>query len=246
MARKKAPIVRFRERLKDERERLGLSQVELEEKLKRRGVDLPQSAISKMERGERAPHPDELVAIAKVFGLTVDTMLGHKGGNDDSLDYALRSMRETNRRSVMAIRLVANDIDAVEAEVFSYAFPGNATLALYLSAFHRHINMALVALRLTEMLTDIDAVVPPGFVVTKDEVTREQVRAESNAARERLRLEKQKMDAAIAASPHGQDVLTDIFRMTNDRLFPADGGQLVEDDILARFLSEFVLPKAGL
>jgi hypothetical protein len=89
-------------------------------------------------------------------------------------------------------------------------------------------------------------VAPPGFPVEKDEVSREQVRAECDEARERLRQFRQEFDNTVKAAPHSGEVLTDIFKMLTERLFPADGGQLVEDAALARVLSDLVLPKAGL
>ncbi len=246
MARKQTPICEFRDRLRSERKRRGWSQEQLCERLAQQRTPISQSVISKMESARREPRPDELVAIAKVFGLTVDTMLGHKGGKDDSLDYALRSMRDTVRRSVTAIRMAANDIDAAEGEVFSYVFAGNRQLAQYLSAFHRHAEIALTALRITELLTDIDVAAPPGYVVKKDEVSREQVRAECDTARERLRATKRRFDELVAAAPNSADVTAEMFKAISERLFPVDSEALAEDSALARFLSEFVLPKAGL
>jgi transcriptional regulator with XRE-family HTH domain len=246
MAGKQTPISEFRDRLRSERKRRGWSQEQLCEQLTQQRTPISQSVISKMESARREPRPDELVAIAKVFGLTVDTMLGYKGGKDESLDYALRSIRDTTRRSATAIRMAASDIDAAEGEVFSYTFAGNRQLAQYLSAFHRHIELALTALRIADLLTDFDTAAPAGFPVEKDEVSREQVRAECDAASERLRQVHRQFDAAVKAAPHSAEVLTDFFKVFTERLFPADGGQLAEDAAVARILSEFVLPKAGL
>jgi transcriptional regulator with XRE-family HTH domain len=246
MARKQTPICEFRDRLRSERKRRGWSQEQLCERLAQQRTPISQSVISKMESAHREPRPDELVAIAKVFGLTVDTMLGYKGGKDESLDYALRSMRDTARRSATAIRMAASDIDAAEGEVYSWVFAGNRQLAHYLSAFHRHTELALTALRIADLLTDFDVAAPPGFTVNRDEVSREQIRAECDEARERLRRARGHLDALVKAAPNSADVLTTVFKTLTDRLFPADSGQLADDADMARVLSEFVLPKAGL
>ena len=246
MARKQTPIFEFRDRLRSERKRRGWSQEQLCEQLTQQRTPISQSVISKMESARREPRPDELVAIAKVFGLTVDTMLGYKGGKDESLDYALRSIRDTARRSATAIRMAASDIDAAEGEVFAYTFAGNRQLAQYLSAFHRHVELALTALRISDLLIDFDTAAPAGFPVEKDAVSREQMRVEGDEARERLRRTHQHFDAMVKAAPNSADMLGNLFQTFTDRLFPADGGQLADDAAVARILSEFVLPKAGL
>ena len=246
MAAKKTPICQFRDRLRDERTRRGWSQAELAARLAQQREPISQSVLSKMESAGREPRPDELVAIARVFGLTVDSLLGYKGGQPDGLDYAMRSLRDVARRSAVEIKRAANELDVAEAEVFGYMFSGNLELARWFTAFHRHITIALVALRVTELLTDIDVASANGFDVRKDPVPAAQIRAEVDEARRELARAKKKFTADMDAAPNGKDVLSQIAAHMIAELFPEDAAQLAEAATAAEFLSEFVLPQAGL
>ena len=62
----------FLKRLKARRLTLGKTQVEVAKALGK-----PQSFVSKIERGERRLDPLELRAIAKLYRISVDRLLGH-------------------------------------------------------------------------------------------------------------------------------------------------------------------------
>jgi len=62
---------KFAERLKEVRDEKGLSQSALA-----RAVGLSQACISKWESGERTPHVDCLILLAKFFGCTSDYLIG--------------------------------------------------------------------------------------------------------------------------------------------------------------------------
>jgi transcriptional regulator with XRE-family HTH domain len=64
---------RFGEKLRSLRRRQGLSQIQLGDKL-----DVQQSYVGKMERGERTPNVAMLLKIAELFNVSFDQLM-----NDD-------------------------------------------------------------------------------------------------------------------------------------------------------------------
>ena len=62
----------FLGRLRQKRLAKGLTQVQVA-----RVMGKPQSFVSKIEKGERRLDPLELKAIAKLYGVSVDRLLGH-------------------------------------------------------------------------------------------------------------------------------------------------------------------------
>ena len=62
----------FLNRLRQARLAKGLTQVRVAKALGK-----PQSFVSKIERGERRLDPLELRAVAKLYGISVDRLLGH-------------------------------------------------------------------------------------------------------------------------------------------------------------------------
>jgi transcriptional regulator with XRE-family HTH domain len=71
---------RLRQRIRDERERRGWSQHALGAKL-----SVHSTAITRIEQGSRAIQVDELIALADIFGLSVDALLGRNPGTSDVL-----------------------------------------------------------------------------------------------------------------------------------------------------------------
>ena len=61
-------------RIATERERLGLTQAELADK-----VNVSQKSISKYERGDRQPNFETITKLANVFGVSIDYLLGREG-----------------------------------------------------------------------------------------------------------------------------------------------------------------------
>lgn len=60
------------ERLSEERKKHGLSQETLAEKMQ-----LSRQAISKWERGESSPDTENLITLSKIYGVSIDELLGH-------------------------------------------------------------------------------------------------------------------------------------------------------------------------
>ncbi len=64
------------------RKQLGLSQEELAEK-----IGVSRQAVSKWERSESSPDTDNLIALSKIYNISIDEMLDHKApGSADSAD----------------------------------------------------------------------------------------------------------------------------------------------------------------
>ena len=63
------------ERVRQERERLKLSQEKLAAKLQLLGLDVTQKAVSRIETGDRVVADYELVALAKALGVSVEYLL---------------------------------------------------------------------------------------------------------------------------------------------------------------------------
>jgi len=74
-------VMKFNERLKELRERRGLSQADFADK-----IGVSKSAISMYERGERTPDYDTLEAIADFFNVDIDYLLGREKGSTYYID----------------------------------------------------------------------------------------------------------------------------------------------------------------
>jgi putative transcriptional regulator len=71
----------FSERLKDLRKQVGLTQVDVAEKL---GISQP--AYASWERGVKKPTQENLVKIAQVLNVSVDYLVGNSEEKSDELD----------------------------------------------------------------------------------------------------------------------------------------------------------------
>ena len=72
--------MKFSERLKDLRKQAGLTQVEVAEKL---GISQP--AYASWERGVKKPTQENLVKIAKIFNVSLDSLLDNEVEQEDEL-----------------------------------------------------------------------------------------------------------------------------------------------------------------
>ena len=71
----------FSERLKDLRKQVGLTQVDVAEKLR-----ISQPAYASWERGVKKPTQENLVKIAQVLNVSVDYLVGNSEEKSDELD----------------------------------------------------------------------------------------------------------------------------------------------------------------
>jgi transcriptional regulator with XRE-family HTH domain len=66
-----SPEDQFRLRMRDARERAGMTQAQLTAQLAQGGIDIDPSGVARIERGERSPRLNEASAIAAILGIPV-------------------------------------------------------------------------------------------------------------------------------------------------------------------------------
>ena len=108
-----APIVgretfmeaRFRERVRQQRQQRKMSQADLANRLGDKGIKgIYPTTIAKIESGERAVRIDEAAALADLFEMSLDSLLGRNPGAEiTELDFQLRTLRDTARQSYQQV-----------------------------------------------------------------------------------------------------------------------------------------------
>lgn len=105
MGRERSVEARFRERVRQEREQRQMSQADLSNTLGDRGIKgIYPTTIAKIESGERAVRIDEAAALADIFEMSLDALLGRKPGVETTeLEFQLRTLRDTARQSYQQV-----------------------------------------------------------------------------------------------------------------------------------------------
>ena len=93
MGREKWIDDQFGKRIKAERERRRWSQNQVAEMLTRRKTAMHATTIAKIEAGTRSVRITEAIALADLFELTVDALLGRTGPDQSTLTFALMVLR---------------------------------------------------------------------------------------------------------------------------------------------------------
>jgi transcriptional regulator with XRE-family HTH domain len=122
MGRQSAAETSFRERMKRERQTRDWSQADLAELLQARGLGhIYPTTVAKIESGERAVRIDEATAIADLFEVSVDALLGRNVERGSDLAYTLRFVQDIARQSAQQTAAIADalgdslgDLDALE------------------------------------------------------------------------------------------------------------------------------------
>ncbi|WP_081712490.1 helix-turn-helix domain-containing protein [Gordonia amicalis] len=109
----------FRHAVTRRRQALGLSQRQLCERLASEGVRLTQSALAKVERGEREPKIDEVAAIARVLRFSVDTLivLSREEQVAQQIEKVSAAMAEARAASVSVAAELTLAIDLIQQEL---------------------------------------------------------------------------------------------------------------------------------
>ena len=122
---------RFRKRFRAEREHRGWSQEQLAKLLSRKGFPFYASTIAKIEAGDRSVGIAEAVAVAEVFEIPLDSLLGRKPRAERDLEYALGALMDavyTSRtelhRTARSLRDRLEDIPSDFAELDTLAGHG--------------------------------------------------------------------------------------------------------------------------
>ncbi|MCK0175838.1 helix-turn-helix transcriptional regulator [Mycolicibacterium sp. F2034L] len=100
---------RFRERVRRERERRDWSQAELAKLLQDRGIGSAYpTTVAKIEAGERAVRIDEATALADIFDVSVDALLGRSSSFERDRLYAVRdaALQATSGVSAISTTLI--------------------------------------------------------------------------------------------------------------------------------------------
>lgn len=95
----------FRERVRRERERRDWSQAELAKQLRDRGIaSIYTTTVAKIEAGERAVRIDEATALADIFDVSVDALLGRSASFQKDRLYAVQDAARQATAGVSAIK----------------------------------------------------------------------------------------------------------------------------------------------
>jgi transcriptional regulator with XRE-family HTH domain len=120
----------FRKRLKDERESREWSQAHLAELLSKIVGKTHPTTIAKIEAGDRTVRIDEATAIADIFEVSLDSLLGRTAGVENDPTYALRALREKAERYVGEVGALNRSFRDRLVDVFGLEFDGRETLEL--------------------------------------------------------------------------------------------------------------------
>lgn len=116
----------FGKRLRTERERRGWSQAELAKLLAGKGIPAHPTTIAKLEAAERHAKMRELVGLADIFGMSVDTLLGRRTASSNASRVRTAFTRDVlsawNTLSDLHFQLDASfaDIATVDRELAQY------------------------------------------------------------------------------------------------------------------------------
>jgi transcriptional regulator with XRE-family HTH domain len=97
----------FRKTFRREREIRGWSQAHMAKLVSAKGLTVYPTTIAKIESGERAVRMDELVAVADLFEVSIDTLLGHSVDRADDEAFALRELVEGAQQAVWQIESIS-------------------------------------------------------------------------------------------------------------------------------------------
>jgi transcriptional regulator with XRE-family HTH domain len=112
MGRQSGVETSFRERMKRERQARDWSQADLAELLQGRGLEhIYSTTVAKIESGERAVRIDEATAIADLFEVSVDSLLGRNVERGSDLAYTLRFVLDVARRSAQQTAAIADALE---------------------------------------------------------------------------------------------------------------------------------------
>lgn len=156
----------FRKRFRIERERRGWSQADVANMLNDKKIGIPVTGIAKIESGARTVRIDEAVAIADIFEVSLDSLLGRGAGLEDDLTYALRGLRETARRVYSQLMPLSVELAAARDETTRFQFAGREHLDQWCERAVTQLLDAANTLTMIETTADPSLVVPDDSTVT--------------------------------------------------------------------------------
>lgn len=142
--------IQFGKRVRDERERRGWSQEELAKRLTDRGIEgMHSSTIAKIEssRKPRAVRLAEASAIAELFEVSLDVLLGRSAIPDRDAVYTLRGVHSTARQVSGQLTTAASSIGERVSDLALLEFEGCDALQSDLLSVTKLLAQAAVRLR---------------------------------------------------------------------------------------------------
>lgn len=141
---------RFGRRMRQERERAGLTRLQLSERIRELGVDLHQSAVAKMEDRDtakpRAIRLAEAAAIASVLGISVSDMMAPQTAELARLTDQARDIVADNNRAMASWRDLESSLTEVADEASAEGNVNDEQFGIFMSIndqMHAHlIDMA--------------------------------------------------------------------------------------------------------
>jgi transcriptional regulator with XRE-family HTH domain len=120
----------FGMKVRAERDRRGWSQDELAKRLTEKGIPVYASTIAKIEseKKPRAVRLAEASAIADVFEVSLDRLLGRSVGRRQDLAYTLRALLDTAELASSQITATHAALLERAGELGSFAFPGRDSI----------------------------------------------------------------------------------------------------------------------
>lgn len=132
--------------MKQERGARGWSQADLSKVLQDRGLEhIYPTTVAKIESGERAVRIDEATAIADLFDVSVDALLGRKVRPGNDLAYILRGVLNTARQSAEQTAAIADALEASFIDLDALKFNGREELENEVVRAQRALREAQVA-----------------------------------------------------------------------------------------------------
>jgi transcriptional regulator with XRE-family HTH domain len=119
----------FGKRVRDARNHRHWSQEELAQRLRDKGIDVYASTIAKIESERRKPRPARLAeaaAIADLFDVSVDTLLGRSVASKADLMYTLRALLDAASQAEWQLSAIEQPLRDRIAEVAQFNPGGHA------------------------------------------------------------------------------------------------------------------------
>jgi transcriptional regulator with XRE-family HTH domain len=154
----------FGKRIKAERERQGWSQVHMANMLSRRKTDMHATTIAKIEAGTRSVRINEAVAIADLFEVGLDYLLGRHKPDSSTLEFALTLLSDcaTDTSALIgkaegAVTDLEDQLESIEAR---FDFPQSSELHGDVQEIKRQLAAAQASARKLGVAA-LDAIAEP-------------------------------------------------------------------------------------
>lgn len=140
--------LRFRQELRYERERRGWSQEHVAKLLAAKGFgQVYATTIAKIEAGDRAVTIAEAAAIAGLFGVSLDVMLGRSVELATDVTYLVDGLRDAARRAEDHLNAILTELGEKNDVLSAFEFDGCANLRSHLEQAVGPLRAARFALR---------------------------------------------------------------------------------------------------